>query len=102
MTIGGHGNNREQPGRRAGQEVTTGDGNDSFLTYTSGTIHSNGGNDIFDVTAHFDSPKPLVVFAGDGNDRVDIQLTSTYDFRVTAHGGNGDDYLWGSSGPQAF
>ena len=103
LVIGGDGDNYVQLGGKGGATVTTGGGADTFKTYTSGTIHSGGGDDYFDVTALFDAPDPLLVFAGDGNDRLVIPFTSsTYNYHVIAHGGDGDDRLLGGHGTQYF
>src|SRR5205814_1097759 len=90
--------------------ITTGNGNDSIAagtgdnvisTYTSGTIHSNGGNDTFDISAASDN-NPLNIFAGDGDDRVDVSPSSTYSYPTVAHGGDGNDFMQGGYGSQSF
>ena len=100
LEIGGNGNNKVRVGLNDHADVTTGGGNDFIHIMGAATVHSNAGDDSFAMQLS-EGNGELLIFAGDGNDRV-APFSEHVRARATIHGGNGNDYVNGGGAAQTI
>jgi uncharacterized delta-60 repeat protein len=101
LIIGGNGDNRVMVGLNEHADITTGAGNDFVHLMGPATVNTNAGDDSFVLQTQFDDG-PVLLFAGDGNDRVAPYDAQLYSPNATIHGGNGNDYVVGGLSGQTI